>query len=164
MKAGGCGAEKTDWIARVERRNQIVERKTFFHTISFQGYIDVLPKDSYFYEHSYWNWVLLKHNPYIPVFKEKILQTSETGLNEKFWNEAVPFKITEEEPLEALKLEHFYIMFIGNAIGILLAFATFLIEKIIRPKVKSAPGKAAPEGTSRQRMMMTTQAPQELGL
>ena len=130
VKAGGCGVLMSHQIANVEWKNQIVDGKSYFHTFSFKGFIDALPKEYYAFEHSYWNWVLLKHNPYIPIFKEKILRTAETGLNQKFWSLSVPFKMTDDEPIEPLKLEHFYFIFIGIAVSLMLAIASFIVERL----------------------------------
>ena len=124
----------SNWIAKVERRNQIVNGKTYFHIISFQGALDLLPKEYVAFEHIYWYWIIMKHNPYIPLFRDKILRADETGLAQKFWDEAGLFGSKEEEPLEALKLEHFAIMFVGNAAGLVLSLAVFAFEKLVGKK------------------------------
>ena len=149
VKKGGCGIEMTDWIAKVERKYQIAGQKSNFHLISFKGYLDALPKDYYSYEHSYWNWITMKHNPYIPVFEEKILQADEIGLSHKFWDEVVPFKVDHNEPLEALKLEHFYIMLIGIAIGLALSLMAFAAERLVLPKTNGTPPPPGPENVAK---------------
>lgn len=94
----------------------------------------MLPKEFYYFEELHWFWITLKHNPYIPLFEEKILQAEETGLNHKFWDEPVLFKIKEEVPIKPLKLEHFYITLIGNVIGLVLSLTAFAYEMLVVPK------------------------------
>ena len=134
-----------DWIAKVERKYQMAGQKSIFHLISFKGYLDALPPELYDYEHNYWYWIMMKHNPFIPVFKEKILQADETGLSQKLWDQVVPFKVDHKEPLEALKLEHFYIMFIGIAFGLVLSLVAFATERLILPKTNGTPPLPGPE-------------------
>ena len=127
--------EKETLISKIERGNQIIDRKSYFHTFSIQGYVDqLLPKRIYWQTYVYPYWIILKHNPYMPIFKEKILISEETGLNQKFWDKIKLFKITEDEPLEALKLEHFYITLIGIVFGILMSLIVFIGEGIRPPK------------------------------
>ena len=158
MKKGGCASSNSDRIASAEKRNQIAAGKAYFHTFGYKDYIAALPKSKYLFEHSYWSWLALKHNPYIPIFKEKILRTAETGLNKKFWNEAIPFKLTEEEPIEALKLEHFYIMLIGNAIGLALSLGIFFMEMIIVRKKGRKMVAASPPGISKPTQIVSAHA------
>ena len=138
-----------DWIAKVERKYQIAGQKSNFHLISFKGYMDALPKNLYDFERYYWYWITMKHNPYIPVFKEKILQADETGLSLKFWDEVVPFKVDHKEPLEALKLEHFYIMFIGITIGLALSLVAFAFERLVFSKTNGTPPPPGPENLAK---------------
>ena len=89
---------------------------------------------------TYASWVVLKTDPYLPIYQLKFMHMEEAGVIKMMSDQWKSFKPMEAELLEPLKLQHFYITMIGIAVGILLAFVAFAVEKFLSAKnVKNNP-------------------------
>ena len=78
---------------------------------------------------TYNSWIVLKTDPYLPVYQVKFMHMEQAGLMEMMSKQWKSFKPMESEVLKPLKLLHFYITMIGIAVGLFLSFITFALEK-----------------------------------
>ena len=78
----------------------------------------------------------MKADPYLAFYDLKFIHMEQAGLMARLENQWKPFKPMEPDVLEPLKLEHFYLTFIGNAIGLLLSYIAFAGEKFWFAKAK----------------------------
>ena len=73
-------------------------------------------------------------DPYLGIYEQKLSHIDQSGLMDMLARQRMPMKPMEPEVLEPLKLEHFYIILIGNTVGLMLASVAFAFEKIIWAK------------------------------
>ena len=74
-------------------------------------------------------WMGLTTNPYHDIFIKKFTEMEQAGIMARLHGQYQVVKAVDPEPLEPLKLEHFYITFIGIACGLLFALVAFAVER-----------------------------------
>ena len=80
----------------------------------------------------------MKNDPYLAFYDLKFMHMEQAGLTERLENQWKPFKVMELDVLEPLKLKHFYLTMIGNAIGLLISSIAFAGEKFqLKLKLKN---------------------------
>ena len=79
-------------------------------------------------------WATIKSSPYRELFSTKFTHMEQAGITARLQRQYSVLKPMEDEVLEPLKLEHFYITLIGIAGGTFLALLTFVVERIRKPK------------------------------
>ena len=85
-------------------------------------------------EHYYFSWAMLKSEPFRLIFYNKLLHVSQHGIMDKLYSSHRPFKSMESEPLEPLQMEHFYLILLGNTIGVFVSLLFFAAEMILKNK------------------------------
>ena len=71
---------------------------------------------------------MLKADPYRSIFLSKMPNLEQNGLMEKLNTLIGVFKPLESEPLEPLKMEHFYLVYIGIFVGLFFSFLSYVME------------------------------------
>ena len=84
----------------------------------------------------YYSWSMLKADPYRQIFYSKMLYMYQNGIMIKLSGKKL-FEATESEPLEPLKLDHFYLVLIGIAVGLISSSVSFGIEFTCKRKQMS---------------------------
>ena len=107
-----------------EWKNQKQDGKRYFHKFH------IPPK-------SVAGWSTLTSSPYLDIFVNKFTHMEQAGIMDRLQRQYTIFKPMELEPLEPLKLEHFYITLIGIAVGTFLALVSFVAERMAQTIVKS---------------------------
>ena len=121
---GGCAFGYNHNFKKQEWYNQRRLHTHYFHTILWTP----------FFMTTHTSWVVLKMDPYLPIYQLKFMHMEQAGLMEMISNQWKIFRPMESEVLEPLKLLHFYITMIGIAVGIFLSFITFALEKLLFAK------------------------------
>ena len=118
VKNGGCAISLHQDLMRQEWKNQNEERTQYFHKFSYSFV-------------TYRAWNILSTSPYLPLFHLKFVHMEQAGIMAKLAKQySLLLKREESEELEPLKLEHFYIIFIGIICGLFLALFSFVVEII----------------------------------
>ena len=120
VQKGGCCISMYQDVLRQEWRNERRDKKQYFHTFAASPVASA-------------GWATIKSSPYREIFVGKFTQMEEAGIISRLQSQYLVFKSMEEEELEPLKLEHFYITLIGIAVGSFLATMTFVVERLRRP-------------------------------
>ena len=124
---GGCVYGYNHDFQKQEWYNQRRLHMHYFHTVFWE-----------YFPTTYSAWVVLKTDPYFPIYQVKFMHMEQAGLMELMSGQWNSFKPMESEELEPLKLPHFYITMIGIAAGISLSFIAFALEKLWLAKAKKS--------------------------
>ena len=79
----------------------------------------------------------MKNDPYMAFYDLKFIHMEQAGLMARLENQWKSFKPMEPDVMEPLKLKHFYLTLIGNAIGLLFSSIAFAGEKFQFAKNKN---------------------------
>ena len=126
VKNGGCALSTHQELLRQDWKNQIEERTHYFHKFPH-------------FEQSHTVWNILSTSPYLPLFHLKFMHMEQAGIMAKLARQYSLLKREESEKLDPLKLEHFYIIFIGIFCGLFLAVLAFVLEIIGKKTMSKVP-------------------------
>ena len=116
IRKGDCSIGYIKELLEFEWMNQLKERKTYYYTFLF------------FPTLTYVSSMQLNWDPYKIIFNEKKLHIDESGIMEQLFIRKKPLKAKNSEPLETLKLEHFYFTFAGICVCLVASTVALLIE------------------------------------
>ena len=110
--------------------NQIIDRKTYYHTFPLLTLVFV-------------SSMQLIWDPYRIILNEKKLHLDESGIMEHLFIRKRPLMAEESEPLEPLKLEHFYFTLAGICVCLSASAIILIIEthKLVFKNQKKCFGK-----------------------
>ena len=116
---GDCSVNFKEMIIPLEWKNQIKDRRTYFHTFPYDGM------------NHYVSSMQLRSDPYRAIFRRKMSHMEENGMMERLFMQLKPMKAVESEELKPLKLEHFYLVFLGICVGLVASATAFLCEILV---------------------------------
>ena len=109
-------------LRRLQWSEQIIEKKSYFYTFMYEKKKHITSA------------MQLKSSPYRSILREKMSHMEENGLMENMFLQLMPMKPMESEPLEPLKLTHFYLVFLGILAGLILSTVAIGFEICISKK------------------------------
>ena len=118
VSEGNCAFSERSILQEEEYKSQRHEGKSLYNQFN--------------YVHQNNGWGILKSSPYKPIFERNLLRMSQYGILDKINFQFVAQKLNEQEVLEPLKLEHFYIIMLILASGKLISLSIFGMEFLFK--------------------------------